>query len=106
MAKKLSGDMSVGTFDIPATSTFARARLNGMTEEDAKQRDVVAAIGATARWAIAASTTGSFTPSTRRREEEKDNDQGREAFQTHSRAGTGGGPNAAPWRISLETCRD
>jgi hypothetical protein len=50
MAKKPAADLSIGKFDILATYTFAQARLDGMQEDEAKQRGMVAAImGAQAR---------------------------------------------------------
>jgi hypothetical protein len=54
MAKKRSPDnVSIGKFDILATYTYAKARLDGMDDDDAKQRGMVAAImGAQARLGI------------------------------------------------------
>jgi hypothetical protein len=50
MAKKSPGDVSIGKFDILATYTYAQALLDGMADEEAKRRGVVAAImGAKAR---------------------------------------------------------
>jgi hypothetical protein len=50
MAKKQPGDVSIGKFDILATYTYAQALLDGLAEDDAKQRGMVAAImGAHAR---------------------------------------------------------
>jgi hypothetical protein len=50
MAKKLLGDVSIGKFDILATYAYAKALLDGMTEDEAKLRGMVAAImGAQAR---------------------------------------------------------
>ncbi len=46
-------DVSIGKFDILATYTYARALLDGMTDDEAKQRGMVAAImGAQARLGI------------------------------------------------------
>ncbi len=46
-------DVSIGKFDILATCTYARALLDGMTDDEAKQRGMVAAImGAQARLGI------------------------------------------------------
>ena len=46
-------DVSIGKFDILATYTYAQALLDGMTDDEAKQRGMVAAImGAQARLGI------------------------------------------------------
>src|SRR5271157_737602 len=46
-------DVSIGKFDILATYAYARALLDGMTNDEAKQRGMVAAImGAQARLGI------------------------------------------------------
>jgi len=53
MAKKLPSDVTIGKFDILATYTYIHALLNGMDEDQAKQRGMVAAImGAQARLGI------------------------------------------------------
>ena len=54
MAKKQpSDDVSIGKFDILATYTYAQALVDGMTDDEAKQRGMVAAImGAQARLGI------------------------------------------------------
>ena len=54
MAKKEpSDDVSIGKFDILATYTYAQALFDGMTDDEAKQRGMVAAImGAQARLGI------------------------------------------------------
>jgi len=54
MAKKEpSDDVSIGKFDILATYAYAKALLDGMTDDEAKQRGMVAAImGAQARLGI------------------------------------------------------
>ena len=54
MAKKQpSDDVSIGKFDILATYTYAHALLNGLNDDEAKQRGMVAAImGAQARLGI------------------------------------------------------
>jgi len=53
MAKSPSGGVSIGKFDILATYTYAHALLNGMDDDEAKQRGMVAAImGAQARLGI------------------------------------------------------
>jgi len=50
MAKKSEVEVSIGKFDILATYTYASALLDGLDDEDAKQRGMVAAImGAQAR---------------------------------------------------------
>src|SRR5262249_8679586 len=50
MTEKPSADVSIGKFDILATYTYAQAILDGMAEDEAKQRGMVAAImGAQAR---------------------------------------------------------
>jgi hypothetical protein len=46
-------DVTIGKFDILATYAYARALLDGMTDDEAKQRGMVAAImGAQARMGI------------------------------------------------------
>ncbi len=51
--KQPSGDVSIGKFDILATYTYAQALLDGMDDDEAKQRGMVAAImGAQARLGI------------------------------------------------------
>jgi hypothetical protein len=53
MAKPSSDDVSIGKFDILATYAYAHALLGGMSDDDAKQRGMVAAImGAQARLGI------------------------------------------------------
>ena len=53
MAKKQPDDVSIGKFDILATYTYAQALLDGMTDDEAKQRGMVAAImGAQARLGV------------------------------------------------------
>jgi hypothetical protein len=53
MAMAKSGSVSIGKFDILATYTFAKALHEGYTEDEAKQRGMVAAImGAQARLGI------------------------------------------------------
>jgi hypothetical protein len=53
MAKKTSTDVSIGKFDILATYVYARALRDGLDDDEAKQRGMVAAImGAQARLGI------------------------------------------------------
>jgi hypothetical protein len=53
MAKKSPTDVSIGKFDILATYAYARALHEGLNDEEAKQRGMVAAImGAQARLGI------------------------------------------------------
>jgi len=53
MAKKPPDDVSIGKFDILATYAYAKALLDGMDDDEAKQRGMVAAImGAQARLGI------------------------------------------------------
>ncbi len=53
MAKKLPGDVPIGKFDILATYAYAKALLDGMDDDEAKQRGMVAAImGAQARLGV------------------------------------------------------
>jgi len=53
MAKKQPDDVSIGKFDILATYAYARALLDGLNDDEAKQRGMVAAImGAQARLGI------------------------------------------------------
>src|SRR5215472_2963207 len=54
MAKKqLSENVSIGKFDFLATYTYAQALLDGLDDDEAKQRGMVAAImGARARLGI------------------------------------------------------
>ena len=44
MAKKPPNDVSIGKFEILATYTYARALLDGLDDDEAKQRGMVAAI--------------------------------------------------------------
>ena len=44
MTKSSTPDVSIGKFDILATYTYAQALLDGMPEDEAKQRGMVAAI--------------------------------------------------------------
>jgi DNA invertase Pin-like site-specific DNA recombinase len=53
MANKPPADVSIGKFDILATYVYTQELLNGLSDEDAKQRGMVAAImGAQARLGI------------------------------------------------------
>ena len=53
MAKKPAGDVSIGKFNILATGGYAHALLEGMDDDEAKQRSMVRAImGAQARLGI------------------------------------------------------
>ncbi len=53
MAEKPSSDVRIGKFDILATYAYAHALLDGKTDDEAKQRGMVAAImGAQARLGI------------------------------------------------------
>ena len=53
MANKPPTDVSIGKFDILATYVYAQDLLNGLSDDDAKQRGMVAAImGAQARLGI------------------------------------------------------
>ena len=50
MAKKSPDDVSIGKFDILATYTYAKALHDGLDDDEAKQRGMVAAVmGAKAR---------------------------------------------------------
>ena len=62
MAKKQpSSDVSIGKFDILATYTYAQALLDGMTDDEAKQRGMVAAImGARGRLGVRKEDHGDF----------------------------------------------
>ena len=44
MAKAKPGDVSIGKFDILATYTYAKALHDGLDDDEAKQRGMVAAI--------------------------------------------------------------
>jgi hypothetical protein len=44
MPKKPPADVSIGKFDILATYTYAKALLDGLDDNEAKQRGMVAAI--------------------------------------------------------------
>jgi hypothetical protein len=44
MAKKKPDDVSIGKFDILATYTYAKALHDGLDDDEAKQRGMVAAI--------------------------------------------------------------
>ena len=53
MAKTPSSDVSIGKLDILATYAYAKALLDGMADDEARQRGMVAAImGAQARLGI------------------------------------------------------
>ena len=53
MDKKHPGDVLIGKFDILATYTYAHSLLDGMDDDEAKQRGMVAAImGAQARLGV------------------------------------------------------
>jgi hypothetical protein len=53
MAKEPSNDVSIGKFDILATYVYAQALLQGLDDDEAKQRGMVAAImGAQARLGV------------------------------------------------------
>src|SRR6476661_1015296 len=53
MPKRSADDVSIGKFDILATYTYAHALLNGLDDDEAKQRGMMAAImGAQARLGI------------------------------------------------------
>jgi hypothetical protein len=53
MANKPPADVSIGKFDILATYVYAQDLLNGLSDDEAKQRGMVAAImGAQARLGI------------------------------------------------------
>ena len=50
MARKKPDDVSIGEFDILATYTYAKGLLDGLDDEEAKERGMVAAVmGAKAR---------------------------------------------------------
>src|SRR5262249_49014596 len=50
---KSKGDVSIGKFDILATYVYARGRIDGLSDDEAKQRGMVAAImGAQAKLGI------------------------------------------------------
>jgi hypothetical protein len=50
MAKKKPDDVSIGKFDILATYSYAKSLLDGLDDDEAKQRGMVAAVmGAKAR---------------------------------------------------------
>jgi hypothetical protein len=52
-SKRPPDDVSIGKFDILATYTYARGRLDGFDDDEAKQRGMVAAImGAQSRLGI------------------------------------------------------
>ena len=44
MAKKKPDDVSIGKFDIMATYAYAKALLDGLTDGEAKERGMVAAV--------------------------------------------------------------
>ena len=53
MPKKPPGDVQIGKFDILASYTYAKALRDGMNDDEAKQRGMVAAImGAQARLGV------------------------------------------------------
>ena len=53
MATKPSSDISIGKFDILGTYVYSQALLQGLDDDEAKQRGMVAAImGAQARLGV------------------------------------------------------
>ena len=59
--KEPSDDVSIGKFEILATYTYARALLDGLDDDEAKQRGMVAAImGARGRVGIRKEDHGDF----------------------------------------------
>ena len=57
MTKENTGDVSIGKFDLLATYTYAKALLDGLDEDEAKQKGMVAAImGAKAKLGHTVST--------------------------------------------------
>ncbi|WP_422932099.1 hypothetical protein [Singulisphaera sp. PoT] len=61
MAKKNSDDVSIGKFDILATYTYAKALLDGLDDEEARVRGMVAAImGARAKLGRPGSTAKDY----------------------------------------------
>ena len=59
--KEPSDDVSIGKFEILATYTYARALLDGLDDDEAKQRGMVAAImGARGRLGIRKEDHGDF----------------------------------------------
>ena len=59
--KEPSDDVSIGKFEILATYTYARALLDGLDDDEAKQRGMVAAImGARGRLGIRKEDHGNF----------------------------------------------
>jgi hypothetical protein len=44
MATKLPGEVSIGRFDILPTYTYATSRLDGLPDDEAKERGTVAAV--------------------------------------------------------------
>jgi hypothetical protein len=67
-SKRPPDDASIGRFDILATYTYARARLDGLDDDETKQQGMVAAImGAQARLGPSQGLPG---PEGSRREEE------------------------------------
>ena len=80
MAKKDGpGDVSIGKFDILATYTYAKALLDGLDDDEARERGMVAAVmGAKARSGHGGGTQDDHKARQgRRREEEKDDDHRR-----------------------------
>ena len=64
--KQPSGDVSIGKFDILATYAYAQALLDGLRDDEAKQRGMVAAImGLKHGWASARNITRSSNRSGR-----------------------------------------
>ncbi len=82
--KQPSGDVSIGKFDILATYAYAQALLDGLRDDEAKQRGMVAAImGAQARLGVRKEHHEEFQARKGSgREEEKDDDHRRVVRQT------------------------
>src|SRR3981189_1651280 len=63
MPKKRADDVSIGKFDILANYTYAKALHDGLNDDEAKQRGMVAAImGAQARLGVRRDHHEEFQP--------------------------------------------
>ena len=82
--KKPPDDVSIGKFEILATYAYARALLDGLNDDEAKQRGMVAAIimGAQARLGIRKEDHGDFQAQKEAAEKKKKTTITAESFES------------------------
>jgi hypothetical protein len=84
MTKKPPHDVSIGKFDILATYAYARALLDGVDDDEAKQRGMVAAImGAQARLGVRKEHHAEFQTQKEAAEKKKKTTITAESFDKH-----------------------